>query len=123
MLYTLALSNVHTRLVFRSSKRNPSVTSAVGRSASEERALDSFLEGGEEGMLASGIDTVLNMGLGGAKAEKAGEGGVGLWCVYLLCLDYRGGARIRLGLLARGVNRWWIGRSLGDGGRCLPLGL
>lgn len=44
ILYTLAFSNVHTRLVFRSSIRNPSRTSAVGRSASEEMTLESCVD-------------------------------------------------------------------------------
>lgn len=37
MLYTLAFRSVHTRLVFLSSNRSPSRTSAVGRSARWER--------------------------------------------------------------------------------------
>ena len=42
ILYTLALSSVHTRLVFRSSNRKPSRISAVGLSAREERDVDSW---------------------------------------------------------------------------------
>lgn len=49
MLYTLAFRSVHTRLVFRSSIRKPSRTSAVGRSARDERALESC----QENVLAS----------------------------------------------------------------------
>ncbi len=48
MLYTLAFNSVHTRLVFLSSIRRPSRTSAVGRSARDERTDESYKKSASE---------------------------------------------------------------------------